>query len=188
MRKKDINKIENIKKAVIKLIFQQGLRDTSVSRIAKEAGVSPATIYIYYENKDRMIEKLYNEVRTDMYDYILTKLNFNENSKRTFKEFCELYYKYIIEHEQEFYFIKQYAVCPVLSGKDYDHESLIKLDEWLIKIKGQGIIKNVCNRTVLSLILLPIEGLADHFLKGRITFSQDDLDQIFEMLWDAIVL
>ena len=52
MRKKDDEKQNNIKKAVIKLILEEGFQGTSMSKIAKEAGVSPATVYIYYQNKE----------------------------------------------------------------------------------------------------------------------------------------
>ncbi len=63
MRKKDDKKIEFIKKAVIKLILEFGFHGTSISKIAKKAGVSPATIYIYYENKDIMINEIYHELK-----------------------------------------------------------------------------------------------------------------------------
>ena len=50
MRRKDDDKEKSIKEAVVKLILQEGFHGTSISKIAKLAGVSPATVYIYYEN------------------------------------------------------------------------------------------------------------------------------------------
>ncbi|WP_094092917.1 TetR/AcrR family transcriptional regulator [Paenibacillus physcomitrellae] len=38
-----------------------GFAETSISKIAKKAGVSAATIYIYYENKEDMLSKIYFE-------------------------------------------------------------------------------------------------------------------------------
>jgi AcrR family transcriptional regulator len=58
MRRKDDEKQKNIKEAVIKLILKEGFHGTSISKIAKEAGVSPATVYIYYENKDMMLQDI----------------------------------------------------------------------------------------------------------------------------------
>ena len=57
--KRDDDKEKSIKEAVIKLILQEGFHGTSISKIAKAAGVSPATVYIYYENKEVMLQGIY---------------------------------------------------------------------------------------------------------------------------------
>ena len=61
MRKKDDEKQKRIKNAVMHLILEQGFAGTSISKIAREAGVSPATVYIYYENKEEMLKDIYIE-------------------------------------------------------------------------------------------------------------------------------
>ncbi|MBQ6372233.1 MAG: helix-turn-helix transcriptional regulator, partial [Oscillospiraceae bacterium] len=52
MRFKDLDKQQRIKEAMVSLILREGIDGTSVSKIAREAGVSPATIYVYYESKE----------------------------------------------------------------------------------------------------------------------------------------
>ncbi|MBE5985782.1 MAG: TetR/AcrR family transcriptional regulator, partial [Paenibacillaceae bacterium] len=74
MRRKDDEKVRNIKEAVIKLILQEGFHGTSVSKIARLAGVSPATVYIYYENKDVMLHDIYLEYSEEIYDYLLDSM------------------------------------------------------------------------------------------------------------------
>ena len=49
MRRKDDEKQRCIKNAVVQLILEEGFQGASVSKIAKSAGVSPATVYIYYD-------------------------------------------------------------------------------------------------------------------------------------------
>jgi len=66
MRHKDENKKESITIAAIQLINEIGLAETSMSKIAKRAGVSSATIYVYFENKNDMIKKLYLTIKKDM--------------------------------------------------------------------------------------------------------------------------
>ena len=46
MRRKDDRKQESIKQALLKLILSEGLQGASIAKIAREAGVSPATVYI----------------------------------------------------------------------------------------------------------------------------------------------
>ena len=62
MRIKDDNKKNAITKAVISLSNEIGFSNVSMSKIAKRAGVSSSTLYVYYENKDDMFSKVYADV------------------------------------------------------------------------------------------------------------------------------
>ena len=58
MRRKDDEKEQRIRHAVIELMLQEGFNGTSIAKIARLAGVSPATVYIYYENKEEMLQDI----------------------------------------------------------------------------------------------------------------------------------
>ncbi|EUJ29992.1 TetR/AcrR family transcriptional regulator [Listeria grayi] len=59
MRIKDEAKVTAISQAVFQITKQEGLNNASISKIAKLAGVSPATVYIYYQDKSDMLSKIY---------------------------------------------------------------------------------------------------------------------------------
>lgn len=63
MRHKDENKQDAIIKATIKLVNEIGFVASSVAKIAKEANVSPATIYIYYKNKEDLLVSTYIDIK-----------------------------------------------------------------------------------------------------------------------------
>ena len=50
MRTKDEQKKEALFKATVKLVNEIGFAASSVSKIAKEASVSPSTLYVFFEN------------------------------------------------------------------------------------------------------------------------------------------
>lgn len=87
MRYKDNTKKERIIISAIQLINEVGLAETSMSKIAKKAGVSAGTIYVYFENKEDMIKKLYLEVKKEMQQKLLYGVN---NSLPTEAEFKQL--------------------------------------------------------------------------------------------------
>ena len=66
MRIKDINKQEAIISATVELVNEIGFVSSSVSKIAKKANVSPATIYIYYKNKEDLLISTYVEIKKKM--------------------------------------------------------------------------------------------------------------------------
>ncbi len=58
MRKIDENKKRAITQAVFELTETVGLVGLSIAKVAKLAGVSPATIYVYYADKSDMLAQI----------------------------------------------------------------------------------------------------------------------------------
>ena len=66
MRLRDENKVQAISEMAIAMIAEEGLENFSINRLAKAANVSPATIYIYYKDKDDLINQLSVEQGMEM--------------------------------------------------------------------------------------------------------------------------
>ena len=62
MRVRDENKEAIIREKAIEMIVDQGFDGFSMQKLAKAAGVSPATLYIYYKNREDLLNKLYISV------------------------------------------------------------------------------------------------------------------------------
>lgn len=67
MRKKDTQKISAIKQAVYDLVEEEGLTNLTTAKVTRKAGVSPATLYIYYRDKTDMLSRLYEEVKDQLH-------------------------------------------------------------------------------------------------------------------------
>lgn len=63
MRKIDTQKIAAIHQAVYDLVAENGLINLSMGKVAKAAHVSPATIYIYYADKEDLLSQMYKSVK-----------------------------------------------------------------------------------------------------------------------------
>ncbi len=61
MRVRDENKMQAIRQKAVAMFVQQGFDGFSMQKLAKAAGVSPATLYIYYKDREDLIVQLYNE-------------------------------------------------------------------------------------------------------------------------------
>ncbi|HEY9197235.1 MAG TPA: TetR/AcrR family transcriptional regulator [Mucilaginibacter sp.] len=69
MRPRDEIKEQLIKEKAIEMIVKLGLDGFGVNKLAKAAKVSPATIYIYYKDKDDLIIQLGVEIANKMMAY-----------------------------------------------------------------------------------------------------------------------
>ena len=102
MRMKDDDKQQRIKQAVMKLILEEGFAGTSISKIARLAGVSPATVYIYYENKEEMLKDIYTEYSGDIFSYLVRCVDAGMPAGYFIDTLMRNYYSYISEHEEKY--------------------------------------------------------------------------------------
>lgn len=75
MRKIDEQKKLKIKAAVMTLVDQDGLTSLTTAKVAKTAGVSPATLYIYYQDKTDMLSRIYELVKDELHSGLLAELS-----------------------------------------------------------------------------------------------------------------
>jgi len=58
MRKKDPEKQEAIIKSAVRVFARQGYHAAKMSRIAEEAGVAAGSLYLYFRNKDNLLQEI----------------------------------------------------------------------------------------------------------------------------------
>jgi TetR/AcrR family transcriptional regulator, fatty acid metabolism regulator protein len=68
MRKKEGNKEVDILAAAIKVFAETGFFDAKISKIAERANVSIGSIYVYYENKDDLLFKIFDKIWGGLYN------------------------------------------------------------------------------------------------------------------------
>ena len=71
MRIRDENKERSIREKALKMIVKEGLDGFSMQRLAKAADVSPATIYIYFKDKEDLVAQLCMDAGQRMLDITL---------------------------------------------------------------------------------------------------------------------
>lgn len=168
MRRKDDEKEKNIKEAVIKLILEEGFHGTSISKIAKAAGVSPATVYIYYENKEVMLQDIYLEYSEEIFDYVLSKLNNVIEGQQIIEILIREYYSYIKEHGEIFHFVDQFSNCPALASQCSVRKSINNLNNLLDEMKEKKVFKDFQNDNLIAIIFSPIKNIAINQCIGEV--------------------
>jgi len=56
---------DRIERAALKLFVEQGIKETSISSIAKEAGISQGAMYNHFKSKDELSQYLFDSVLND---------------------------------------------------------------------------------------------------------------------------
>ena len=103
-RKKEPQSVhrKNIAMAAEQLFMTKGISNTSMNDIAREAGYSKATLYVYFKNKEELIGVLVLESMQKLYDYIRQALDENTGTRDRYRGICDGLVKY--QEEFPFYF------------------------------------------------------------------------------------
>lgn len=103
-RKKEPRNVhrENIALAASELFTEKGIEAASMDDIAKKAGYSKATLYVYFENKEEIVGFLALNSMRKLYGYLSSALETQETAKGRYDLICSGLVKY--EEEFPFYF------------------------------------------------------------------------------------
>ena len=101
-RKKEPRSVhrENIVSAASALFMERGIAATSMDDIAKAAGYSKATLYVYFENKEEIVGILVLNSMKKLDDYISSALIQHEATKARYDFIC----RGLVQYQEEFPF------------------------------------------------------------------------------------
>ena len=101
-RKKEPRSVhrENIVSAASVLFMERGIAATSMDDIAKAAGYSKATLYVYFENKEEIVGILVLNSMKKLDDYISSALIQHEATKARYDFIC----RGLVQYQEEFPF------------------------------------------------------------------------------------
>ncbi len=68
MRHKEGNKREDILKAAIKIFAENGYYNSKIAKVAEVANVATGSIYVYFENKEKVLLEIFEEIWKEMYN------------------------------------------------------------------------------------------------------------------------
>lgn len=188
MRVRDDNKEEAILQATKELLNEVGFAETSMSKIAKRAGVSAATIYVYFDGKDDMLRALYLGVKKKLamstIGQVDETLPVRENVARAMRG----YLRFILDNQEDYLFLEQFSNSPVLQNLCIEEElpSFGAFQVIIDKGREEGILRPVDVRLIFAYCALPMAQLAKDSMKSGTPIDSEEIQSVIDMSWNAI--
>lgn len=204
-RKKEQRSIhrERIASAASVLFMEKSIAGTSMDDIAKAAGYSKATLYVYFENKEEIVGVLVLESMQKLYDYLSSALTQQETTRARYDGIC----RSLVQYQEEFPFYFKVALDKI--NIDFEHTDYLpeeketfqvgeKINEIMQDFLLSGIEKGDLRSdldpilTILSFwgMLSGLVQLADtkqEYIKGRLDRSKKEfIDYGFRMLYRSV--
>jgi AcrR family transcriptional regulator len=187
VRHKDDTKQQAISDAAIELITANGFADTSMSKIAKAANVSPATIYVYFANKEELINKIYLFVKQEMSTELLKGVKKNLSVAEAFQIIWKNFYNYALANPVRFAFTEQFANSPLVESCKAESMNYFQpLHALFLRGKEEKIFKDISLEIFIAFTFAPLTGLIKEHFGGVIDLDETALATTFEIAWDAV--
>ena len=190
MRTRDDKKQEALYLATIKLVNEIGFAASSVSKIAREAGVSPATLYVYFRNKEDLLVSTYVEIKLGMGAVMLEGFDERAPVRDIFhRVWCNVF-RYVSENQQEFRYAEQFSNSPYTDLVEVSEieEMYAPLRRVINKGIEQKILKDVSLDVFGVFLIHPIMVLANPNHCKMFTSTEENIETAFRMAWDAVKL
>jgi TetR/AcrR family transcriptional regulator, multidrug resistance operon repressor len=195
MRLRDENKEQAIREKALEMIVSHGFDGLSMQKLAKAAGVSPATIYIYYKDRDDLIVKVWLSEVSKMMEATLKgfdpSMPFDKGLKIQWMNRAKFY----IENPESAHFMEQmkyspyYEKCRGIANptflsamRDFVHNAIRRKE--LVKLPIE-IYWAVAFAPLYQLVRLHMSGKG---MTGKENFSLDEkvMDQTLKLVLKAL--
>lgn len=144
MRTRDELKEETIREKAIELIVRKGFDGFSMQKLARAAGVSPATLYIYFKNREDLVNSLYNRVNQTFTRVALENFSPQDTLEAGLWTQWKNRMRFILEYPDYYQFYEQFRNSPLIL-----HEEVKSQD---FKENMREFVKNAIRRGELTRI------------------------------------
>lgn len=147
MRTRDSNKETAIREKALEMVVRDGFDGLSMQKLAKAAGVSPATIYIYFKDREDLIHQLWLQEIKKMVDATLEgfdpAMRFDEGMKIQWLNRA----RFCMQNPTSMHFLEQIKYSP------YYETFMKKMDNTFIKTMSEFVQHAISRKEVVKLPL-----------------------------------
>ena len=124
MRTRDEHKELAIREKALEMIVRDGFDGLSMQKLAKAANVSPATIYIYYKNREDLLNSLYTLVHTTFAQVALKDFSADLSLRDGLWIQWKNRMQFVLKYPHYFQFYEQFRNSPLIAHQDISKDEI----------------------------------------------------------------
>ena len=185
---KSIDKRNALVQATMALVNNNGFHATPMSKIAKMANVSPATIYLYFENKQDLVNQVYLEVKQKYTQYAFETYDATMDVEQGFEIIWRRIADFKLKQTEAALFLAQCDNTPMIdeSSRTEGIKHLQPLLDLWEKGQHEGIIKPISPYLLYAYTINPISFLMAMQQRGVFQMEVPQINEAYRVAWDSI--
>ncbi|KHE72042.1 TetR/AcrR family transcriptional regulator [Halobacillus sp. BBL2006] len=183
-----ISKRDNILQSALTLFAERGFDATTIPMIATDAKVGAGTIYRYFDNKEVLVNTLFQYYISMFTNTLSEDYPYDESIRDQFHHLFQGMVRFTNEHEHALYFIKTHNAAYFLdeTSREYFENLLTILRNFLDEGKEEKVIRDLPSTALIAIIFGGFLELFKLIRAGEIEATEELLSGIEESCWDAV--
>lgn len=186
MHQSETDMIERIFTATNDLMATVGLPNLSIHKIAKEAKISPGTIYLYFKNKDELLEQFARYIFKSFEETLEKDYDENQSFFQRYRKMWWNIWTFLQSDPTIMSNIHQYESLPGFADicREWEQDSL--WHHFCNKAKEAGEVADLPTHILFAISLESAINIAfkcQHFIKE---VSTEMLESVIERTWRAV--
>jgi AcrR family transcriptional regulator len=186
------DKREEIARAALELIAENGFHGAPMAMIAEHAGVGAGTIYRYFENKDVLINELYREIEDKMQLFLLEGYSAEAPFRARFLHLGTALLRFFIENPLDYRYVEQFHNSPygvavrrdkILGNREGGCNTFKELFE---QGMAQQVLKDFPLVILFDLAFGPLLAVARDHILGFVYLDETMIERTIDACWDAV--
>lgn len=186
MRKKDEAKRHAIFEATVAEVVAGGLAGASIASIARRAGVSQGTIYLYHADKDALLRASLLEAKRRIHDALMRAAEGSDGPASAIRAQWFALHAFVEEQPDVFLFAEHAMNAGLLRGSEPE---LARMgEEMLAPIESglrDGTLRKAPPAAIASVLTAPAVQLARRRAIGA-TLDQALIEATFDLAWKGV--
>jgi AcrR family transcriptional regulator len=188
VKPRDDEKINKVFSATLKLVEQMGVAGITMRQIAREAKLATGTLYIYFKDKDELINALFESCRKSSVKIYFKGYDKQKPFATGFKTIWMNIFYHRIAHFQEAVFIEQCYHSPFIK------ESVSKMGDQLLEPmyqlmergKREKKLKKLDTFLLLSFMIGSMTEMVRLAKYSGRAFTEKRIEEIYSLCWKGM--
>jgi TetR/AcrR family transcriptional regulator, repressor of fatR-cypB operon len=179
------NKREAILNAMLEVVAERGFHEAPMSLVSERSGASAGVIYHHFENKEAIIQALYERVYELKRASLLEGYSPEMDAKEAFILAWTNWYTFYRKHPREMRFLHQYEAAGFVCQPEKNPHPDKKVTEFERRFSSQssgGVLNNLPAEVIRELTFGVVERLARQPRK----LAPATLRTVAEKVWQAV--
>lgn len=187
-RQRDYSKMNTIYDATLDLINKKGFSGLKMAEVAESSGIAIGTIYIYFKDKDDLINHLYAHLKRQkaivFSDAGADQFPFETVLRNQWMKYFDAH----LEDTDASIFMEQFYHSSFL--KNVNNEDTQKILQPVFALldrgKKEGQLKNGSNEILFAALTGPIHELIRLHQTGVLKISAKAKEDLFQLIWSGL--
>jgi TetR/AcrR family transcriptional repressor of multidrug resistance operon len=178
-------------KAATELLATKGYYGFSMKGLADVAGVAAGTTYLYFKNKQNLIERLHQRNLSLLAEYMFENFDDSQSVYEKFVVIWTNFWRFCMEHPNIILAKYQFDHLPTeiqFEQETRAKEIFARVGMTLAQGVEQGLLKNLPIDILSALSIEPCSNLARKHILNHITVTDNMLVDLINSNWNAIAI